>query len=179
MRQNTGCRGQNIEIEYRTQRIGVNPFILFALFAACCLLFTTARAFAQDEMIAFIEKKQKEIKEKEDALRKEEERLNAIRKDVDERIGKYTLLLNQIDEALKKIEQIRDERLDHVVKAYEAMSAEDAAARLSALDESMAVKIMLRMKGKKAGAVIGLMEPRKAASITEKMAKVVKNFPAR
>jgi len=154
-------------------------YLTFALLAACCFLFTTVRAYAQEEMIALIEKKQKEIKEKEEALKKEEERLNAIRRDLDERIGRYTLLLNQIEEALKKIEQIRDERLDHVVKAYEAMSPEDAAARLSALDESMAVKIMLRMKGKKAGAVIGLMEPKKAASITEKMAKVVKNFPAR
>lgn len=154
-------------------------------YSVLCLLFlvlfisSPALTHAQDDMLKLIEKRQKEIREKEEALKKEEERINALKRDVEERIEKYTRLLNQIEDTLKKINQINDEKLEYVVKAYESMSAEDASARLSAIDEATAVNILYRMKTKKAGAIIAQMEPKRAASITEKMARFVKNFPIR
>ena len=141
-----------------------------------CLLFT-ASSYAQDDMIAFIEKKQKEIKEKETFLLKEEERLKILRKDLDERIEKYTNLLNQIETVLKKLEQIQDEKIEHVVKAYEVMPPEEAATRLAALPETTAVKIIKKMKPKKAGIIMAYMDPQKVASLTEGLTKFEKNFP--
>src|SRR4030066_223134 len=95
--------------------------------------------------------KQKEIKEKESSLLKEEERLKVLRKDLDERIEKYTNLLKQIETVLKKLEQVQDEKIEHVVKAYEVMPPEEAATRLAVLPELTAVKIIKKMKPKKAG----------------------------
>jgi len=141
-----------------------------------CLLFT-ASSYAQDDMIAFIEKKQKEIKEKETSLLKEEERLKILRKDLDERIEKYTNLLNQIETVLKKLEQIQDEKIEHVVKAYEVMPPEEAATRLAALPEITAIKIIKKMKPKKAGIIMAYMDPQKVASLTEGLTKFEKNFP--
>jgi flagellar motility protein MotE (MotC chaperone) len=45
------------------------------------------------------------------------------------------------------------------------------------LPETIAVKIITRMKPKKAGSVMAYIEPKKAALLTESMAKFENNFP--
>ncbi len=69
------------------------------MFCMLCIVFPV---HAQDDMVKFVEDKRIELKIREDALKKEEERLNILRKDVDEKIEKYTKLLNRVDVALKK-----------------------------------------------------------------------------
>jgi flagellar motility protein MotE (MotC chaperone) len=141
--------------------------LLFCLPALLC--FPALRASGQDDIVKFVETKRIELKEKEEALKSEEERLAALRKDVEEKIAAYTQLLARVQSALAKLETVKGEKMENVVKAYEAMAAEDAAVRLSALDESTALKILTRMKSKKAGAAIAAMTPHKAASLTRSM----------
>ncbi|MEW6569720.1 MAG: hypothetical protein AB1390_00885 [Nitrospirota bacterium] len=152
------------------------------LFTFCSLLFIVhfplaLSVHAQDDIIKFIEEKQREIKEKENALLKEEERMKALRKDIDERIEKYATLLDRLETVLKKLEHVRNERLGNVVKLYEVMPPEEAATSLSAIPEHTVVKIISRMNPKKAGAIMACMDAQKAASITEAMTKFEKNFP--
>lgn len=154
-------------------------YLLFSfcvVFSALCLLFTVL-SYAQDDTLAFIEKKQREIKVKENTLQQEEERLKIVRKDIDERIEKYTSLLNQLENVLNKLEHLQDEKFEHVVKVYEVMPPEEAATRLSALPELTAVKIIKKMKPKKAGVIMAYMDPQKVASLTEGITKFEKNFP--
>ena len=143
-------------------------FIFCLVSNAYCLL-SSAPASAEDDVISLVEQKRAELKAKEDAIKTEEQRLDALKKDVGERIDKYTALLDRLESTLKKIEQIKDDRMEQVVKAYEAMPPDEAAVRLAALDEGMAVKIMMKMKSKKAGAIMALMDPAKAAAITKNM----------
>lgn len=152
-----------------------SPILLFIV-SFCLLPFS---AEAQDDMIQFIEKKQKELKEKEEILAEEEERLKIIRKDIDDRIEKYSKILTQIENLLKKVEEVQDEKLDRLVKAYESMPPEEAADKLSALSEPMAIKIINKMKPKKAGAVMAYMDSKKVASLMEGLANFDKNFPTR
>jgi flagellar motility protein MotE (MotC chaperone) len=125
------------------------------------------------------EKKRAELPSREEALKREEERLKALRKELDEKIDEYTKILGKIEESLKALESSKNARLDHMVKAYEAMSPEEAASRLSAMDEQTSVKIIMRMKSKKAGPVMASMDPKKAAGLTESIAKITKKFPTR
>lgn len=148
-------------------------FALLLSFAIC------PYAYAQDDMLKLIEKKQTELKDKELFLKQEEKRLEALKKDVDERIEKYTKILTQIENILKKIEQVKDQNFEHIVKTYETMPPEEAAQRLSSLDEELLVKIILRMKPKKAAAVMALMDAKKAASITQSISSIEKKFPTR
>lgn len=138
-----------------------------------------APSAADEDVLKFVEKKKLELQEREESLKKEEERLKVLKKDVDERIEKYTKLLGQLEEALKTIDTTKNERLEHVVKVYEAMPAEDAAARLSAMDEPTALRILSKMKSKKAGAVMAAMEPRTAASLSSRMSMTVKKIPTK
>ncbi len=151
-------------------------FILLFIVSFCLLSFPIR---AQDDMLQFIEKRQRELKEKEESLIKEEERLKVIRKDIDDRIEKYSKLLTQIEDLLKKVEQVQDEKIDRLVKAYESMPPEEAADKLSTLSEPIAIKIMNKMKPKKAGAVMAYMDSKKVASLMEGMTNFDKNFPTR
>jgi flagellar motility protein MotE (MotC chaperone) len=125
------------------------------------------------------DKKHSELAEKEEALKKEEDRLKALKKELDEKIDKYTKLLVRMEEALKSMETVRGSTMDNLIKAYEAMPNEEAAARLSVLDEQAAIKILVRMKTKKAGAIMAAMEPRKAAVFTEGIMGITKKFPTK
>ena len=144
--------------------------VVIGLLAAALSLIMPAPVRAEDDLLKLVETKRVELREKEDSLKREEERLTALRKEVDEKIAAYTKLLADVEAALKRVEAVKGEKLENVVKAYESMAAEDAAARLSMLDEQTALEIMTRMKSKKAGAIIAAMTPQKAASLTRSMA---------
>jgi flagellar motility protein MotE (MotC chaperone) len=146
--------------------------MLIALCMSSVFCLLASAAFAQDDMLKLVEAKRVELKEKEEALKHEEQRLNILRKQVDEKIEAYTKLLVRVEAAVKKIEEVQSGRFENVVKAYEVMPAEDAATRLSELDADTALQIMSRMKSKKAGAIIAAMEPRKAAVLTKNMASL-------
>jgi flagellar motility protein MotE (MotC chaperone) len=163
-----GARGQEPGITKKRSAVG-RKLLMTGLLPVLLCLTVAFSAFAQDDMLKLIEAKRVELREKEDALKHEEQRLNALRKDVDAKIETYTRLLTKAEAAVKKIEEVKGERIEGVVKAYEVMPAEDAAARLSVLDDDIALQIMTRMKSKKAGAIIAVMEPRKAAALTKRM----------
>lgn len=153
--------------------------LLIFLFSAICISTFIITAYSQEETVKTQVRQPTDFTEREEALKKEEEQIKSLKKDIDEKIAKYSKLLSQIEEALKTLEAARNERIEHVVKAYESMSADEAAVRLAALDETLAVKIMMQMKSKKAGAVMASMEPGKAAVLTEGITRITKKFPGR
>lgn len=145
---------------------------LLSLAAVLTLSLLASVVPAQDDPVKAIEAKRVELKEKEEALKRDEVRLNALKKEVEARIETYTRLLAQMEAVLKRVEQVKGEKIENVVKAYEVMPPEDAAARISALDSDTALSIMTRMKSKKAGAIIAVMEPHKAATLTRRLASI-------
>ena len=149
---------------------------LFVCVLISVLMLLPSAVSAQDDVIKLVEAKRMELKEREDRLKQEEQRIASLRKELDEKTASYTKLLSQVEASLKKVEQVKGEMIENVVKAYEGMPPGDAAARLAVLDEPTALQIMTRMKSKKSGAIIAVMEPRKAAALTRKMATVtIKN----
>jgi flagellar motility protein MotE (MotC chaperone) len=155
------------KLDVRRQRSRKMALFVVCLSSVFCLL--SSGASAEDDMLKVIEAKRIELKEKEELLKREEQRLNTLKKAVEEKIEAYTKLLAQVEVTAKKIEEAKGEKLENVVKAYETMPPEDAAARLSVLDETTTLLIMSRMKSKKAGAIIALMEPKKAAALTKSL----------
>jgi flagellar motility protein MotE (MotC chaperone) len=166
----TGTR--NGEPETGERRRGTKRTLLvFFLTAVFCLL--AAAAPAQEDPLRVVEERRLELKEREEALKRDELRLAALKKEVDEKIQAYTDLLARVEAALKRVEQVKGDKIENVVKAYEAMPAEDAATRLAALDNDTALLILTRMKSKKVGAAIALMDPQKAAALTKNLTVLV------
>lgn len=118
-----------------------------------------------------------DLAERERTLKAEEERLLALRKEVDEKIAKYEKLLGQAEAKEKRRQDEEDAKVDRLVKLFEGMAPEGAAPRLAALDDGMAAVILSRMKGRKASTVISAMDPKRAAVLLRKMAGGMKNFP--
>jgi flagellar motility protein MotE (MotC chaperone) len=142
------------------------------VFIILAVLFLSVNAYAEEDIAGVIEKQRVELTHKEEMLKKETERLKALKKEVEDDITKYTSLLEQIDKSLKQAEEVGNKRLKHVAKAYEAMQPEDAASRISGLDNDMAVQILLKMESKKAGLVIGMMGAQRATVLTKEIAKL-------
>jgi flagellar motility protein MotE (MotC chaperone) len=156
----------------RETEIGKKLFLLMlSLFSAVC--FLASAAVAQDDPIKAIEAKRVELKEKEEAIKRDEVRLTALKKTVEARIETYTRLVARMEDVLKRVEQVKGDKIENVVKAYEVMPPEDAAVRISALDKETALRIMTRMKSKKAGAIMAVMEPHKAAALTRRLATIM------
>ena len=89
-------------------------------------------AYGQEDPGKIIEQKRQELTEKERRLKSEEERIKNIEKEVDAKIQKLNQLLSQIENNLKKLAEVRSERIEHLVKTFEAMPPEESAVRLSA-----------------------------------------------
>jgi flagellar motility protein MotE (MotC chaperone) len=140
------------------------------------LLMLSCNVYAQDkfDIASVMEKQRLELTQKEEILKKETERLRTIKREVEEGIIKYSEILKQIDKSLIKAEEIGNKRLKHVAKAYEAMQPEDAASRLTGLEASIAVQILLKMNSKKAGLVIGMMDTTRATLLTKDLTKIKK-----
>ncbi len=165
---------------YWLQKVGGSTksliIVIYVLCSVLCLL-PSIPSFAQDDMLQYVEKKQKELKQREEQVASEERKLNALKKDVEEKMGKYTKLLIDLDNKLKEVEKIRGERLGYIVKVYESMPPEEAAAKLDAVDDETATQILMRMKSKRAASVMANMDSKKAATITYSMTKIEKNIP--
>jgi flagellar motility protein MotE (MotC chaperone) len=169
----TDARSKRTEVRQKTI-IGRLLFLLCVL--ASFFLLLASAAPAQEDPLKVVEEKRLELKEREDVVKRDELRLAALKKDVDDKIKTYTDLLARVEAALKRVEQVKGDKIETVVKAYEAMPAEDAATRLAALDNDTALLILTRMKSKKVGAAIALMDPQKAAVLTKSMTiLVIKN----
>jgi len=121
--------------------------------------------------------KASDLAERERALKAEEERLLALRKEVDEKIAKYEKLLGQAETKEKQRQDEEEAKIDRLVKLFEGMAPEAAASRLAALDDGMAAAILARMKGRKASQALSAMDPKRTAVLFRKMSGGVKNFP--
>ncbi|MCX7792879.1 MAG: hypothetical protein N2257_00515 [Thermodesulfovibrionales bacterium] len=153
--------------------------LISCFFAILIVLFSTAgNVRCQDELLALIEKRQKELDERERNLKVEEERLAALKRDLELKIKKYSELLKKINSILDEIEQRDIKNMEYLVKVYESMPPEEAGERLSALDELTAVRILERMKPRKAAAILSTMDPGKVSSITRHLSSK-KNIPRR
>ena len=56
-----------------------------------------------------------------------------------------------------------------LAKIYEAMPAEEAAARLERMPERKALEVLRLLKGKSAGAILAEVKPERAARLTEQL----------
>jgi len=121
-------------------------------------------------MIETIEKKNRELKRREEELFLKEQQLKVLEE-------KVRADLKKIEEALARSEEqlgIQNERIrqniNALVKAYSSMKPDEAAALVEALDEDLAIKILAGMRSKAAGKILSRLDVKTAKNISEKMA---------
>lgn len=127
-----------------------------------------------------LEDKKKLIQEQEEQLRLEQERLDALKKEIEEKIEKLSGLNRQIEESLAKLkrEETENERLKRVaeekkmaqlVKVFSSMKPKKAGEIVNNMDLEVAKKMFLKMKGERAGQILSYVNSDRAAKISEKL----------
>lgn len=73
---------------------------------------------------------------------------------------------------IKSAEDMQDEKMQHLVDVYSNMKPKQAAQVLENLEESIAVKILAGMSGRKAGEVLSSVRADRAAKLSEALTRL-------
>ncbi len=124
---------------------------------------------AEKGMLAVLNRKEKELKEREEELVRNEERLNIVKADIDSRLSELKAEHEKIAALVRKIDEINDQRVRKIVKIYESMGPEEAASRIEKLDEDMAVMILAAMSERKAAKVLSFVDVSRSARLSQSL----------
>ncbi len=153
-------------------------FIIFS-FSSPFILFCGASQQKQKYVITIPSSGTKSLEDRQEALKVQSGRLEALKKDVDARIAKYQALLVQVQAAIKELNSLSGRAVAKLVKVYETMPPENTAQTLSGLDKDAAVRIVLMMNPRKAAAVMAAMSPKESAAISRRILSLGKKIPSR
>jgi flagellar motility protein MotE (MotC chaperone) len=175
-----------LSFEFRVP--GLQALRLLALPAAYCLILT-APAFSaspteiggnaaqkaeegrEESLVQFLEKKKKEMDNRESELNDREARLDLLSKEIEMKISELSKLREKIEGYLKKLNAIDVKKTEHLIKIYESMPPKEAAARVEQLDNDTAILVLSGMKQRTAGKVMSFIEPGKAAELSKGLVK--------
>jgi len=125
----------------------------------------------QRDLAAALAAKKVELDNRENALRADEQRLIALRKDITE---KMAILKTQEEKLASKLDATRAEdikRYKDMAKVYENTPPAKAGPMMEKLDTKTAAGITMNMKKDKAGALWAYITPQKAVDITKEITK--------
>lgn len=131
--------------------------------------------FTEEEIRVLTELKGRrdELEGKRERNRKTEERLKILRGKVAEDLDRLERYRDQIQTAMSKEEELRTEKMNHLVNVYSNMSPKKAAERIDRMDRKTAVKLLSQMKGEAAGRILSFVEPDKANEISQDMTGMI------
>ncbi len=132
---------------------------------------TEAMASPDRALLYSIQKRQAELNQKEEALKVDEQRLVALRKEISDKIEILRQVEAKLNTALDSEKNSEGKRLKDLAKVYESMPPAKAGAMLTKMDLKTAAGITINMKRDRAGAVWGYLEPQKAVEITNEITK--------
>jgi flagellar motility protein MotE (MotC chaperone) len=110
------------------------------------------------------------LAERERQLRKREETLGLLQKQIEAKLASLEVLRKEIGELLLEKAAFEDQRFAHLVKVYEGMRPEEAASLVERLQEETAVRLFTQMKGKKVSKILQAVKPDVAARLSERLA---------
>lgn len=121
-------------------------------------------------LLEMIERKNRELKKREEELFLKEKNLEALRAKVLADLGKIEEALARSEEMVGIKKDLIEKNVRSLVQAYSNMKPAQAAALLENMDQGIAIIIVSRMKSRDAGKVLGAMNTRIAKGISEKIA---------
>lgn len=126
-----------------------------------------AKAPAQPESVLTVQ----QLRERAEALDRQEQALKAMEADLNARLAKLQELEGALKGMLTEAKSIKDEKMRHLIDVYTNMKSKQAASVLETLDEHIAVKILAGMKGRQAGEILTFVTPKKAAKLSEDLTR--------
>ncbi len=122
-------------------------------------------------LIKSLETKKEELDKKEQLLKSEEQRLLSLKKEILEKIDILRLQEEKLNTALEAGKSAENKRYKDLAKVFEAAPPAKAGVMLEQLDVQTAAGITMNMKREKAGAIWGYLSPHKAVEITRQITR--------
>ena len=94
-----------------------------------------------------------------------------VKREIEAMLQRNTAILTEqkalAEQQQKEEEAMKDIRLEHLVAAYSGMKPEQAGILVNSMDDDVAVAILSAMPGGKAGRILAMVNPDKAARLTK------------
>jgi flagellar motility protein MotE (MotC chaperone) len=123
------------------------------------------------DLLALLQKKQQQLDTREVAIKVEEEKINALKKEIIEKIDMLKTLDAQLSAKIEVEQAGNAKRFKDLAKIYEATPSQKAAAMMEKLETATAAGISIHMKRERAGLIWGFLSPQKAVEITRDITK--------
>ena len=115
-----------------------------------------------------LEDRERELSRREDALKKEEERLIMLKNSIELSLKQYSSMRDKMQKG--PADNKPQDGMTRMAVLYESMSVEEAAQRIEKMDTDLAVKLLTAIKSKKAGKILGAMTADRAAVLSARIA---------
>jgi flagellar motility protein MotE (MotC chaperone) len=123
-------------------------------------------------MLRLLHKRREEIRQAEARLERQRAELAKLKAELDGRLAKLNKLQEDIKNLLDLAKKKRAARINHLTSVLSNMQPEAAARLFEALELDLVVAVVSQMQGRKAGRIMALVKPRRAAQISSRMAEM-------
>ncbi len=123
------------------------------------------------QLLKELKEREAKINAQEEELKQKEAKINSLQQSLDKRIENMQKLRKQLEDLVKLRADLSEKNIRQLVKVYENMKPADAAQVLANVEQELAIQVLLRMKGKKAGKILGAMKPKVAIALSDEIAK--------
>lgn len=123
------------------------------------------------ELLQNLSKRRAELDQRSEEMDRRELLLKATEQRVQEKIDQLQKMQAQLDAALGKVDEQEDQRLQSLVRIYEAMKPQEAATIFDKLEQPVLLQVLTRMKDKSVAAILPHLDGDKARSITMALAE--------
>ncbi len=123
------------------------------------------------DLLTSLEAKRNELEKKEQFIRTEEQRLLALKKEIVEKIDLLRVQEEKLNATAEVQKTAENKNFKDLAKVLEAAPAAKAGVMLEQLDVKTAAGITMNMKRDKAGAIWGYLSPQKAVEITREITR--------
>lgn len=115
--------------------------------------------------------KQKALEDRENFLQSEERRLNLLRDEILSKIDSLQQLEKRLTALLEMVEERDNRKYKSMAKVYESTPPARAGSMLEKLDTSTAAAIIMNMRSKSAGVILGHVNTARSVEITREITR--------
>jgi flagellar motility protein MotE (MotC chaperone) len=123
------------------------------------------------ELLQTLSKRRAELDQRGEELDQRELLLKATEQRVQEKIDRLQQMQAQIDTALGKVDEQEEQRLQSLVRIYEAMKPQEAATILDKLEQPVLMQLVTRMKDRAVAAILPHLDGDRARTVTTVLAE--------
>ncbi len=128
-------------------------------------------------LMAALLARQKELDERKNFLISEEKRLEELKEEILLKIEKLEETEKRLSLVLENVDKTNTDKYRSMAKVYEAAPPSRAGSMLEKLDNRTAATIIMNMKSKNAGVVLGYIDPDKSVAITREITRAISREP--